>query len=96
MNCRQSRRLLECIEDNFLRQVIDSSARVDAVLDLLLTNESELISDIRTGGCLGCSGNTVMKLELMKDIRQPKNKIRKLNFRKSKVELFKNLEHKTP
>lgn len=59
-------------------------------------NESELISDIRTGGYLDCSGNAIMKLKHMKDIRQTKNKIGKLNFRKSKVKLFKKLVHKTP
>ncbi|GAB0209484.1 hypothetical protein GRJ2_003414100 [Grus japonensis] len=34
-SCRQSRRLLECIKDNFLTQVIDSPTRGDAILDLL-------------------------------------------------------------
>ena len=51
--CRQSRRLLECTEDNFLSQVIDSPTRRDAILDLLLTRVNEFIGDIRTGGCLG-------------------------------------------
>ena len=51
--CRQSRRLLECIQDNFLSQVIDGLTRGYAVLDLLLTHINEPIGDIRTGGCLG-------------------------------------------
>ncbi|KAK4825884.1 hypothetical protein QYF61_003158 [Mycteria americana] len=37
-SCRQSRRLLQCIEDNFLSQVINSPARGDAILDLMVTN----------------------------------------------------------
>jgi len=49
VSCRQSRRLLECIKDNFLSQVIDSPARGDAILDLMVTNASELISDVKTG-----------------------------------------------
>ena len=39
-SCRQSRRLLECFEDNFLSQVIDSPTRGDAILDLLVTSTS--------------------------------------------------------
>ena len=39
-SCRQSRRLLKCIEDNFLSQVIDSPTRGDVILDLLVTNVS--------------------------------------------------------
>jgi len=37
-SCRQWRRLLECIEDNFLSQAIDSPTKADAMLVLLFTN----------------------------------------------------------
>jgi len=53
VSCRQSKRLLECIEDNFLSQVIAGSTRDDAILNLFLTSASELTGDIRIGGCLG-------------------------------------------
>ena len=46
VSCRQSGRLLECIEDNFLGQVTHSPATGDAVLDQMGTNASELIHDI--------------------------------------------------
>jgi len=55
VKCRQPRRLLDCIEDNYRSQVIDSPSRADAVLDLLLSKASELIGDIRTGSCLVCT-----------------------------------------
>ena len=60
-SCRQSRRLLECIEDKLLSQVIDSPTRGDALLDLLVTNTSELIGDIRIGGSLGCSDHALVE-----------------------------------
>ena len=41
VSCRVSRRLLECIKDNFLSQKIDSPTSGDAVLDLLLVTVSE-------------------------------------------------------
>ena len=75
--CRQSRRLLECTEDNFLSEVIDGPTRGDAILDLLLTN-----GDIRIGGCLGCGDHAMVEFTLWRDMRQVKRKIRKLSFRK--------------
>ncbi|PKU39026.1 hypothetical protein llap_10676 [Limosa lapponica baueri] len=40
-----SRKLLECLDDNFLRQEINSPTRGEALLDLLVTNASEIIRD---------------------------------------------------
>ena len=41
-SCKQSGRLLECIEDNFLMQLTDSPTRGEALPDRLLTNTDEL------------------------------------------------------
>lgn len=46
-SCRQSRRLLECMEDKFLTQIIERLTRRDVLLDLLVTNTSELIGDVK-------------------------------------------------
>ncbi|KAF1446069.1 hypothetical protein FQV07_0012861, partial [Pygoscelis papua] len=61
VSCRQSRRLLECIEDNFLSQVIGNPTRGDAILDLLVTNASELIGNVKIGGSLGCSDHALVE-----------------------------------
>jgi len=95
-SCRQSRRLLECTEDNFLSQVIDSPTRGDTTVDLLLTTINELIGDIRIGGCLGCSNYIMVEFMFWKDMRQVKSKIRKLHFRKANFQLFRELINKTP
>lgn len=70
VSCGQSRRLLECIGDKFLSQAIDSCTRKGVVLDVLLTSSSELIDDIRMGGCLGCSNCAVVEFPFLRDIRQ--------------------------
>ena len=87
--------LLECIEDNFLSQVIDSPSRGGAVLDVLHTNERKLIGDISIGVCLCCSDHKMVDFILRRDIGQAKNKIRKLNFRKANFQLFRKLVNKT-
>ncbi|KAK4826957.1 hypothetical protein QYF61_012806 [Mycteria americana] len=55
VNCNQCRKLMECVEDNVLVQVMESPTRGEALLDLLLTNAEELIGEVKTGGSLGCA-----------------------------------------
>ena len=95
-SCRQSRRLLECMEDNFLRHVMDSPTRGDAILDLMVTDASELIGDVKIGGSLGCSDDALVELAVVRDMAQAKSKVRTLNFRKAKCQLFKELVNRTP
>jgi len=66
------------------------------MLDLLLTNASELSSDIRTTGCLGCSNHAVVEFTPLRGIRQAKNKIRMLNFRKANFQLFRETVNEGP
>ncbi|KAK4827894.1 hypothetical protein QYF61_022317 [Mycteria americana] len=95
-SCRQSRRLLECIEDNSLSQVIDSPTRGDVILDLMVTNTSQLIGDIKTGGSLGCSDHALVEFAVLRDMGQAESKARTLNFRKANFQLFKELVNRTP
>ncbi|KAK4810175.1 hypothetical protein QYF61_010948 [Mycteria americana] len=76
-SCRQSRRLLECVEDNFLSQAIDSPTRGDALLDLLVTNASDLISDVKVGGSLGCSDHALVAFAVLRDMGQGKKEMRR-------------------
>ncbi|KAK4806761.1 hypothetical protein QYF61_005557 [Mycteria americana] len=95
-SCRQSRRLLECTEDNFLTQVIDTPTQGDAILDLMVTNASELISDVKIGGSLGCSDHAFVEFTVLRDMGQARSIVRTLNFRKANFQLFKELVSRTP
>ncbi|KAK4810861.1 hypothetical protein QYF61_008833 [Mycteria americana] len=95
-SCRQSRRLLECIEDKFLTQVIDTPTRGDAILDLLVTSASELIGDVKIGGSLGCNDHALVEFAVLRDMGQAKSIVRTLNFRKANFQLFKELVNGTP
>ena len=48
-----SEELLKVIEDNFLKQVVTEPTRGDNILDLILTNNSNMIRDIEVGEELG-------------------------------------------
>lgn len=53
---KQSRRFLECIEDNFLTLVIEKPVRKGTLLDLLtLTNEKDLVENVKAGSSFGCT-----------------------------------------
>ena len=49
---KQSRRFLECIDDNFRLQVTEEPTRRGAMLDLVLTNEEGLVGDVKLKGKL--------------------------------------------
>lgn len=46
--------ILECIEDNFLIQVLDKLSRREVFLDLVLTNAEKLIKEMKIGDTLSC------------------------------------------
>ena len=43
---KQSRRLLESVEDNFLVQILDKMTRSKVLLDLVLTSAEEIIEEV--------------------------------------------------
>ncbi|GAB0205799.1 hypothetical protein GRJ2_003045500 [Grus japonensis] len=47
---KQSRKFLECVDDNFLLQVIEEPTRRGAMLDLVLTNKEGLVGDMKLKG----------------------------------------------
>jgi len=91
--CRQSRRLLECIEENFLSWIIDSPIRGNAIPNLLVVNASELIRVIKTRGSLGCSDHALIESAVLRNMGQVKSKVRILNF--TNLQLFKELVNRT-
>ncbi|GAB0180032.1 hypothetical protein GRJ2_000468500 [Grus japonensis] len=58
---KQSRKFLECINDNFVLQVIEEPTRRGAMLDLVLTNKEGLIGDVKLEGSLGCSDHEMVE-----------------------------------
>lgn len=64
------RRLSETTEDSLASQVINSSTRWGEILDLMVTNP---ISDVKTGGSLGCSNHAVQESAVLSDTGQVKS-----------------------
>ncbi|PKU38005.1 rna-directed dna polymerase from mobile element jockey-like [Limosa lapponica baueri] len=60
----QSRRFLECVEDNFLTQLVKKQTRESALLDLLLVNRG-LVGDVKVGVHLGHSDHEMIEFSIL-------------------------------
>jgi len=58
----------------------------------MVTNASELISDVKTGGSLCCSDHALVEFAALRNMGQAKSKVRTLNFRKAKFQLFNEID----
>ncbi|GAB0182896.1 hypothetical protein GRJ2_000754900 [Grus japonensis] len=67
---KQSRRFLECTDDNFLLQVIEEPTRRGAMLDLVLTNKEGLVGNVKLKGSLGCSDQEMVEFKISEGTQQ--------------------------
>ena len=88
---KQCRRFLECIDDNFLLQVIEEPVRRGAMLDLLLTNKEELVGNVKLKCSLGCSDHEMLEFKILQAVRRAHSKLTTLGFRRADLGLFRDL-----
>lgn len=88
--CKQSWRLLECIEENFLVQVLDKATRDEVLPDLVLTIAEELNKEGKLGGTWGYSDCALFELVILREMAKSKVS-RRTNFR-----LFRELLDEVP
>ncbi|GAB0179465.1 hypothetical protein GRJ2_000411800 [Grus japonensis] len=93
---KQSRRFLECIDDNFLLQGIKELTRRGAVLDLVLTNKEGLVGDMKLKGSLGCSDHEMVEFRILRTARRARSKLATLDFRRADFGLFRDLLGRVP
>ena len=72
---KQSRRFLECTDDNFLLQVIEEPMRRGAMLDLVLTNKEGLVGNVKLKGSLGCSDHEMVEFRILRAVRRVHSKL---------------------
>ena len=93
---KQSRRFLECINDNFLLQVIEEPMRRGATLDLVLTNKQGLMGNVKLKGSLGCSDHEMVEFKILRAARRVHSKLTTLDFRRADFGLFRDLLGRIP
>ncbi|PKU34200.1 hypothetical protein llap_15501 [Limosa lapponica baueri] len=93
---RQARRFLECMEDNFLTQLVGEPIRGGASLDLLFPNKEGLVGDVEVGGRLGLSDHEMVKFSILSEVRKGVSKASTLDFRRADFSLFRTLVGRVP
>ncbi|GAB0207020.1 hypothetical protein GRJ2_003167600 [Grus japonensis] len=93
---KQSRKFLECVNDNFLLQVIEDPTRRGAMLDLILTNKEGLVGDVKLKGSLGCSDHEMVEFGILRAARRARSKLTTLDFRRADFGLFRDLLGRIP
>ncbi|GAB0207747.1 hypothetical protein GRJ2_003240400 [Grus japonensis] len=94
--CKQSRKFLECVDDNILLQVIEEPMRRGAMLDLILTNKEGLVGDVKLKGSLGCSDHEMVEFRILRAARRANSKLTTLDFRRADLGLFRDLLGRIP
>ncbi|KAK4828634.1 hypothetical protein QYF61_000282 [Mycteria americana] len=93
---KQSRRLLDCIDDNFLVEVTEELMRRDALLDLILKIKEKLIGHVKAEGSPGFSNNEMVKFRILRGGKQAQSSITTLEFRRTSFSLLKDLVGRFP
>ncbi|GAB0178727.1 hypothetical protein GRJ2_000338000 [Grus japonensis] len=93
---KQSRKFLECVNDNFLLQVIEEPTRRSAMLNLVLTNKEGLVGDVKLKGSLGCSDHEMVEFRILRAARKVQGKLTTLDFRRADFGLFRDLLGRIP
>ncbi|GAB0183953.1 mitochondrial enolase superfamily member 1 [Grus japonensis] len=93
---KRSRKFLECVDDNFLLQVIEEPMRRGAMLDLILTNKEGLVGDVKLKGSLGCSDHKMVEFRILRAARRAHSKLTILDFRRADFGLFRDLLGRIP
>jgi len=62
-----------------------------AVLDLVLTSEEGLMSDVKLKGSLDCSDHKMVNFKILRVSKRVHSKLATLDFRRADFELFREL-----
>ncbi|PKU32013.1 pre-mrna-processing factor 17 [Limosa lapponica baueri] len=92
----QSRRFLQCIDDNFSTQVVEEPTRRGVLLDLVLTNKEGLVKDMKAGGSLGYIDHEKIEFRIVGSMHKARSRTETLDFRRANLDLFKKLLGEIP
>jgi len=89
---KQSRRFLECVED----QLDSEPTRGGASLDLLFTDREGLVGDVVVGGCLGLSNHEMMEFSVRGEVKRGASKTTAPGFQRADFGLLRTLVERVP
>ena len=94
---KQSRRFLECVEDdNVLTQLGSEPTREGALLDLLFANRERLVGDVTVVGRLGHSDHKMIEFLIIGEVRRGVSRTATLDLQRADFGLFRRLIGRVP
>ncbi|KAJ7424810.1 hypothetical protein WISP_26561 [Willisornis vidua] len=85
------RRFLKNLDDNFIEQVLMKPTRKNALLELLLVNRVDPMSEVDIGACLGHSDHENTKFKISVDRRKSASKTSTVDMRRADFRLLRKL-----
>ncbi|XP_073519598.1 uncharacterized protein [Phyllobates terribilis] len=94
-SCRSQKgnRFLSIIKDNYLSQLVQEPTRGTALLDLILTNRPDRITEVQVGGHLGNSDHNIIQFHMCFSRVPSKGVTKTLNFRRAKFDQLRDALH---
>ena len=92
----QSWRFLECVEDNFLTQLVRELTRGSNILDLLSVNRECLVGDVKVGGRLGHSDHEMLDFSIPVEPQRGVSRTATLDFQRADFNLFRTMVERDP
>jgi len=86
-------RFLECVDDNYLFQVVQEPTRKGAMLALIFTSKEALLRNVKLKGSLGCSDHKRMEFKILR-VSKVCSKLTTLDFKRAEFKLFRELHGK--
>ncbi|PKU32103.1 dtw domain-containing protein 2 [Limosa lapponica baueri] len=88
---KKSMKFLECVDDNFLLQMVEEPMRRKAMLDLVITNKEGLVGNVKLKGSLGCSDHEIVEFKILRAARRVRSKLTTLDFKRADFGLLRDL-----
>ena len=80
-------KILESVEDCFFIQMVDVPTRNEALLDMLLTTQENLLCSISVSDSLGCSDHNSVEFGILLSTLRVSTKTKVLDFRRAQSSL---------
>ena len=93
----EGQRLIDFVSNEFLHQWVEKPTRGDNILDIVLTTEDNLVSNITVGESIGKSDHKIVRFQVNIPQQKENKIVKKLDYRRSNwtslKEYTKNLEY---
>ncbi len=83
--------MIEFLEENYISQMVSEPTRQNNILDLVITTQDNLVSNVTVGEHFGSSDHKLVRIDIRAQTWVTENKVKVPNFKRANyVEIRKN------